>query len=304
VVFSLKIGTLIKNKRKVLNISQKELAKNICTQSTISRIEEGKIIPSIELLFKLSIKLQTPAECFIDLLINEQFSDYSLLTEKYNSLLRINDYHSIEKYLQFENYIEISIWKKIYLNYISLLSSYYLQKTDNLYCIEQLLILSNEIVEVNNLYLHIKMQILNSVGNIYGENGEKNKAIFYYNKILSTINYKTNSDIKTLELLLIVRFNKCKTLFDLEKIEEADIVCNESIHICRSTFFVGLMGHFLYYKAQCIEKRHGNNIIEISNLYKECLMIFKFLNQSYFIDHILKYKADYLQAVTSDILQP
>lgn len=47
----------IKSKRKQLNMSQIELAKGICTQGTISNIENGNSMPSTYILKEIAIKL-------------------------------------------------------------------------------------------------------------------------------------------------------------------------------------------------------------------------------------------------------
>lgn len=49
-------------KRKELRLSQQTLAEGICEQSQISKIERGHFIPSADLLFKLSQRLEVPIE--------------------------------------------------------------------------------------------------------------------------------------------------------------------------------------------------------------------------------------------------
>lgn len=52
-------------KRKELRLSQQTLAEGICEQSQISKIERGHFIPSADLLFKLSQRLEVPLDYFL-----------------------------------------------------------------------------------------------------------------------------------------------------------------------------------------------------------------------------------------------
>ena len=58
------LGEKFKLQRKKLGLSQKSLAEGICEQSQISKIERGHFIPSADLLFKLSQRLEVPLDYF------------------------------------------------------------------------------------------------------------------------------------------------------------------------------------------------------------------------------------------------
>ena len=60
----MKIGKLVKDRRKELNLTQIQLAKNICTQAMVSKIEKGIINPSSQLLKELSDRLDVPVSYF------------------------------------------------------------------------------------------------------------------------------------------------------------------------------------------------------------------------------------------------
>lgn len=54
----------LKLKRKELGLSQKSRAEGICEQSQISEVERGHFIPSADILFKLSQRLDVPLDYF------------------------------------------------------------------------------------------------------------------------------------------------------------------------------------------------------------------------------------------------
>ena len=53
-----KVAQLIKQRRKDLSLSQKDVAQGICTQTIISKIENGETSPSIELFAKIAQRLK------------------------------------------------------------------------------------------------------------------------------------------------------------------------------------------------------------------------------------------------------
>lgn len=68
-VLPLFLGSIIYNKRREMNLTQIELANDICTQNTISKIEKHNTAPTVNILIKICLKL--------DLTLNDVFSDFS-----------------------------------------------------------------------------------------------------------------------------------------------------------------------------------------------------------------------------------
>lgn len=68
-VLFLFLGSIIYNKRREMNLTQIELANDICTQNTISKIEKHNIAPTVNILIKICLKL--------NLSLNDVFSDFA-----------------------------------------------------------------------------------------------------------------------------------------------------------------------------------------------------------------------------------
>ncbi|MGI3100809.1 helix-turn-helix domain-containing protein [Companilactobacillus alimentarius] len=68
-VLFLFLGSIIYNKRREMNLTQIELADDICTQNTISKIEKHNTAPTVNILIKICLKL--------NLSLNDVFSDFS-----------------------------------------------------------------------------------------------------------------------------------------------------------------------------------------------------------------------------------
>jgi len=63
------LGSIIYNKRREMSLTQIELANDICTQNTISKIEKHNIAPTVNILIKICLKL--------GLSLNDIFSDFA-----------------------------------------------------------------------------------------------------------------------------------------------------------------------------------------------------------------------------------
>ncbi|MGE6754656.1 tetratricopeptide repeat protein [Rossellomorea sp. NPDC071047] len=61
------IGKKIKELRKVVGLTQGDLAEDICTQALISRMEKGDIYPSATALYQISLKLGVDVNYFFEI---------------------------------------------------------------------------------------------------------------------------------------------------------------------------------------------------------------------------------------------
>ncbi|WP_457951477.1 helix-turn-helix domain-containing protein [Lactiplantibacillus pentosus] len=94
-------GVIIKNKRKQLGMSQKELAKGITNQTTISLLENENKSPSMKVLVELSKRLH------LDLNIITGITSYSQVENKFISIERLIQNYEYANALQ-----ELQTFKK------------------------------------------------------------------------------------------------------------------------------------------------------------------------------------------------
>lgn len=287
------LGLEISKLRAGMSMSQKELAKDICTQSTISRIEAGEVYPAIDTLLKIALKLQVPVEYFIEMLFHKNVLESESLIKEIEFHLKEHNYKNIISIIRKKNIGQDNIWLNSYLDYILLISNYYLKIITTSECIASLkgmLDTSNQ-TTIQFRFLYIKIN--NTIANVYAENGESHKSLFYYNKILKEHMHKSYSDYKIYETLITVIFNKCKTQYDLNDIEGALETANHGIQKCKETSCVFLIGKLLYYKGQCLEKKAAP-LEEIKEAYKQALFFFEFQELPFYIQAINQNKKQFL----------
>ncbi|WP_129045139.1 helix-turn-helix domain-containing protein [Companilactobacillus metriopterae] len=92
------LGQRIASERKLNNLSQKQLAEDICSQSMISSIEKGIYVPNAILLSRLCMRLNISMDNAV-LSSYLEIEDMEGFNEKIKSLCNNHDYSGMLKYL-------------------------------------------------------------------------------------------------------------------------------------------------------------------------------------------------------------
>ena len=113
-------------KRKELRLSQQTLAEGICEQSQISKIERGHFIPSADLLFKLSQRLEVPFDYFFNeqIEIKSNLSNFKQLSAR---LLDDRNYDNLEYIykIEIERSTFLTLEDRTYLEWIKSIIDFY-----------------------------------------------------------------------------------------------------------------------------------------------------------------------------------
>lgn len=120
-------ATRLKSKRLEQQLSQVELAQGICEQGQISRMEKGKYIPSSDLLYKLSKKLNVSMDYFFDESVSESRSALTHFKAMTKKFLRLKEYDSL-KYLydlEVSRQNRLTLADQIYLEWIDSIVCFY-----------------------------------------------------------------------------------------------------------------------------------------------------------------------------------
>ncbi|HEL2739282.1 TPA: helix-turn-helix transcriptional regulator, partial [Streptococcus suis] len=127
------LASRIKNRRKELKLSQKELAEGICKQGQISRLENGEYTPGSELLYQLAKKLNVSMDYFFDEHISDESVELIEFKKISKNFINHRNYESL-KYiyeLEKEKSHRLSLSDKIYLEWVgSLVDFYFFQKRE------------------------------------------------------------------------------------------------------------------------------------------------------------------------------
>lgn len=230
----MKLGILLasrlKERRKALKMSQKELAEGICKQGQISRIENGEYTPGSELLYALSRKLRVSMDYFFDEQVQDEkneLENFRLVAENFISQ---RDYSSL-KYLynlESKSSSHLSLSDKMYLEWIQTLVLFYCDN-NKLEAVSKLekLIKEKNISEINYL------RFSNTLFNFYYDIDDLNK----FNEIRDNLEKRVNNliihTIEELELSIKFNYNISRYLWLQNNVEDALNKISETIRICK-----------------------------------------------------------------------
>ncbi|WP_050112077.1 helix-turn-helix domain-containing protein, partial [Streptococcus pneumoniae] len=212
------LATRLKNRRKELKMSQRELAEGICKQGQISRLESGEFTPGADFLHALAKKLKVSMDYFFDEQVVEKVEELSEFKKLAQTFITNRNYESLKYIYELENVKahRLSLADKIYMEWIKSLIDFYFygQKEDAIVRLEGVL----SQLSVSDLNY---LQVSNTLFNFYYDIGDLGR----FNKIREKLEYQVNhlnlSTIEELELSIKFNYNVCRYLWLQKNIEEA-----------------------------------------------------------------------------------
>ncbi|WP_155969847.1 helix-turn-helix domain-containing protein [Streptococcus ruminantium] len=217
-------------KRKELGLSQRALAEGICEQSQISKIERGHFIPSADLLFKLSQRLEVPLDYFF----NEQIevkSNLSNFKQLSTRLLDDRNYEDLEYLYKIEinRSIFLSLEDRMYIEWIKAIIDFYKYYLHN----EAISSLENILSKVTSKSI-IYLKVLNTLANFYSLSGREQDYEANYTLLMELYQSKNLDYQEFLFGYIRVRYNYAHYLVSKEKYNDAIQEALETIEFCKS----------------------------------------------------------------------
>lgn len=227
---SMLLATRLKNKRKELKLSQKELAEGICEQGQISRMEQGKYSPGSELLFQLSKRLNVSMNYFFEETEVSSLENIDKFKELSKKFLDQRDYESLQYIYELEKTkrSRLSVKDQIYLDWMDTLVQFYHFKHQTEAVVKLEKILSS--LKKSDFYY---LQLGNTLANFYFDMGQEDNYQELYKLLKDNIQSLTVQNLEQLELMLKFRYNYCRYLWLHDQISEAIEEIIDTIAICR-----------------------------------------------------------------------
>lgn len=269
-------GEMIKTARKQKRMTQRNLAKGICTQATISNIENKNTCDSLEIFSAVCLRLDLQVDDCME--ISEEKRIKNLLIKVEKLCLKAKHKEAYELLVDVGDDIEFSDSlisdKYIYYKGITTL----LGKRD-LVSAMFYLYQGTEYSKKYNIY---NILCLNGLGVLYELEGQLEKAKKYYDKSLTKLEGSMDED--SLKSCLIY-YNTAKFYSDIKNYNKSIELCEKGIDICLKHFSDYLLDFLLYEKA-FNEYKLGNR--EAQTDYYQVYYMTKFWKNSKLLEVIKK----------------
>ncbi|WP_345242089.1 helix-turn-helix domain-containing protein [Pontibacillus salipaludis] len=238
------LGEKLKSLRKKLQISQEALAKGICTQSEISRIENNNNLPSYQILSRLAQKLGVRISYFKDDHLTHRGDYVDEVKHQLNIARRERNYDLIQTIVVSEKDVPAfkSGTNKKYLDWHKGIALFHKEQKLN----EAIEVLNNCLSRnrLSDLHTALDMNVLNSLGVLYRNAKKPYQAKEYLQhsrKIAVTF-----SEFREPRLYIKILYNLSKALTDLEEHIESVDFCDEAIDYCIKEEDMFLLGELHY----------------------------------------------------------
>lgn len=261
------LGQKLKARREELNMTQGELAKDLCTQAMISKIERDSLNPSSNTLRKLSEKLKVPVTYFYDNeSVNPQLTELETVIRKH---LNKAEYSNIDYLLNINHNIIENCSDRYFSTFflwVNGVLKYYVQR-DTAAALSTL----NTALEFSEISRELKIDILTTLGTVNYENSNFENAESFFKIALSESNQET-----TYKKKVKILYNYSLTLESLDDYKKSLELVLRGIDILVSNQSLYMLGYLYFHKAFLL--RNLKDFDSAKESYEEAAFVFKILS--------------------------
>ena len=239
------IGMKIRELRKSLGLSQKELSKDICTQAQISKIEKGDVLPLASTLYFISQRLGVDINYFFDLGTTPRLDYIQEVINQLKQARRNVNYPLIKEIVEAEEKNPLFAANKKNLQLLLWHKAIYL------YHVHHEAELAHSIIDrainltFDKVWAEREIEILISKGIFFYETGCYLDAKDIHLSAIRHLNEIIYLQDETIRSRLL--YNLAKTYTKLENYQESIRLCEEAISVCIEKDLLFLLGELHYH---------------------------------------------------------
>ncbi|MBA4538629.1 helix-turn-helix domain-containing protein [Bacillus aquiflavi] len=241
------IGKKIKELRKVLGLSQEELANGICTQAQISKIEKGDVYPYATTLYLISQRLGVDVNYFFDIGTTPRLDYVQEVYKQLTYTRRNSNYEEMAQIVKLEEKnplftqnnknLQLLLWHKGICEYMLNRDKEKAIKT-----LEKAILLTKTTEKV---WSEREIEVLLSIGSIYFEEQNYKKAIDTY--LLAKEHLEQLPFLNDHTIYCRLHYNIARVLTRLHRYNESFFHCKEGIKWCIEKDNLYLLGELYYH---------------------------------------------------------
>ncbi|MFC0523601.1 helix-turn-helix domain-containing protein [Pontibacillus salicampi] len=280
------LGGVIREIREILGITQGELCNGICTQSHMSKIENGDVIPNAVTMYMISLRLgidtssifNLTASHSIDFQINFFYNIRKLIRKKeYEKVLRMIKREEHNPAFNHDTHQQFLKWNKAICTYH--ISG---KPKESIKMLQEALHLTLQHKKFHN---NQEISILNSIGVIYFENKEYRNAVKVHEETLNNIK-KSPFKKNLVKEQIRIYYNLAKAKTHMREFEVSVQTCEKGIHLCLDHEILYLLGE-LYYQVG-YNYYLTTQVEECCAYFQKAIHIFNITEQQSYISYIEK----------------
>ncbi|SDI41386.1 helix-turn-helix domain-containing protein [Alteribacillus bidgolensis] len=273
------LGIKLKDLREYYNVSQRELAKNICSQKAVSKIERGETQPTADILQQLGLRLGVDISYFFEEQEAPRFNYIQETKDKIEDLVSKWKYKEAVEIIKEElknplfrkaTHRKFLLWKKSVCHF-----NLTQEKED---AIELLKVAMDIETHSKKTITNDDIGIYISLGNMYSDTQKYEQALYYYEQAKKMA--KKLPVHGSAPPIYKLYYNLSIVYFRLHNFEEAVKVADEGINFIFKKDSLYLLGE-LYYQKGIYLFYSGKKREALQNM-KKALFVFEEKGQDRF----------------------
>jgi transcriptional regulator with XRE-family HTH domain len=287
------IAKKIKELRKNVGLSQKELAKGICTQAQISKIEKGVVFPYANTLYLISQKLGVDVNYFFDIGMTPRLDYVQEVNYQLKVARRNLDYGDIKEIVKAEENNPLFTQNKSNQQILMWHKGIYEYELDQ--DLEKAIETLSEAINLTHnkgqkMYTEKEIEILISIGVFYfNERLKKSEEVF--KEIMENVEMLPHLYDHTIKTRVF--YNYARVLTRLEQFTRSIQYCEKGIAWCIEKDTMFLLGELHYQIGYNFELQE--NYREALKYMKKALIVFELQSDDKYIS-IIKGKIEELNS--------
>ncbi|RLQ96817.1 helix-turn-helix domain-containing protein [Falsibacillus albus] len=278
------VGSKIKELRKLIGLSQEELAEGICTQAQISKIEKGDVYPYASTLYLISQKLGVDVNYFFDIGMTPRVDYVQEVSSFFKAARKNHQYDDILEIIKTEEKNplftqntrnrQLLLWHKAICTFVTTRDR------------DEALRMLNEALELSQvtekIWTEKEIGIYNSIGAIYSEDNEFEKALKVFQSAvehLKLLPYISDYTLKPRVYYNIARMYTKKGEYDI-----SINYCKEAIDYCIQKDNMHVLGELHYHLGYNYELQ--NKFMLAVRYLEKALLIFNLQKNDHYINFI------------------
>lgn len=244
-----KIGEEVKSKRLKSGLTQSQLAENICTQATISNLENGASVPTISILLKLAKRLNIEFSNIYDYTLNNENKNNPIFKEVRELCSKVKHKEALELLetrIKFDE-LETIYDRKLYYYFMGITSLMSKKNSnDSIYYFNQVLD-----SEVERSIDFLDVSATNGIGIAYDLQNESDKALTYFDRSLDQLDelFTLIDTINESPEIAKIYYNTAKFYSKIGEYSKSVNLCNLGIRLLKNEGLSYYLDFLTYEKA-------------------------------------------------------
>ncbi|UKS54812.1 helix-turn-helix domain-containing protein [Exiguobacterium acetylicum] len=245
------VGDKIKQERKKQRMTQKDLCEGICSQAEISKIENGRNSPTIDLLQQICRRLRIPISLFFeDEIVSQKLNE---IDQKMLHHMREKTYSAMEKDLDKYAKSNTAFEVQVLIRYHQKLLLHEKGNIDFRTCISALLkLVAEENLVEKSFLLYTRIQMAIAV--LYTNHMDYARSHQIYEELLK-LPYRTREYKK---IKMKTMYNYLRNIYRLKRFEEGLQKVEQVIEEAKELQDLTYLGHFYYQKGFFLESLNAS----------------------------------------------